>query len=919
MIMNVDFMYNHNTSEDATMQEIGSPSHLLRNCGALGKLLLLGIAFNLLLTAPVLAAEAQAQNTGQGTTEQGTTEEAAKDATEESTEGAAEGQVYKLGAVEVQSRDDQPGQTTLSGEFLKLVPAATGTVTDSLRGQSFIQFDQSSRSAATGGEIAPPRVSIRGSKHYENNFMINGVSNNNNINPAGLPSDTAHSTQPSGEAQNLFLDTSLLKSIEVHTEYVPAQYGGFTGGVINAKIRDARTDRWHIMAHYRHNSDSWTRFHYSKTQEENKDLSTTAELQPRFKHHQFSASLDGPIGENLGLLLFYGRKQSDIPLHSGYTLTPSNPNNREKRDQERLNENYMVRLNLNNIDNFKASLTGIYAPYEHQLFSPQWRDSDYQMESGGYTLMLETENTFSFGKLSNTINYQRNELSRTADSNLLNSWRYRPTNAYANWVNLNASGNVPAIAQAIAYEGGQGDYTQDKTSIGWQGMMEFDTFGPEMFRNSIKAGVEYEHVYVKGKRGAYTAFTGNATTSFSGTLPTVTDKSQGWIAGEQWATAKTEGLEVSRKKSFNSAAAFIEDTIAIGRLTLRPGLRVSTESITGNVDIAPRSFVNLDVLGDNMLNIYGGYNRYYGGHILGYATHIPITTESYTRGAWDASWVLGSSSRNLKNKLGDLDTPYSDEFGVGASLDVWDTLFKIDLVKRNHRDQLRSKIEYPNGTATPQVTYLNNSGASDYWGLTFALEKEYDLGWAGRHTSAFSATRSMLDSNSFDQTAAFSSNADTSDHPTSPAARFSSTYTTYNGSIISLTDMPASNYNAPWVVSYTHTAKFWDDRLRLMGVVRYDVGGKGIARVGNNGLLAPDGLPTQSYEMKRYRDSVNVDVVGEFDVLDYAEHKLTFAIEAYNVFNRKNDTSVYGGETMTNANQTYGLGRQLWGSVRYEF
>ncbi|MDR3175372.1 MAG: Plug domain-containing protein, partial [Desulfovibrio sp.] len=211
--------------------------------------------------------------------------------------------MYRLEEVQVREDDDHPGATTLDRNFIKLAPSATGTVTDALRGKSNIQFDQNSRSGALGGEIAPPRISIRGSKHYENNFTLNGVSNNSNMNPGGLyHGEAAAATgQPRGEAQNLFLDRSLLESITVYSENISAEYGGFTGGVVDAKLRDARMDRWHVMGKYRHTNDLWTKMRFTEDQSLDRENSSTADLQPKFRKHEYSASFDGPLFENLGV------------------------------------------------------------------------------------------------------------------------------------------------------------------------------------------------------------------------------------------------------------------------------------------------------------------------------------------------------------------------------------------------------------------------------------------------------------------------------------------------------------------------------------------------------------------------------------------------------------------------------------------
>ncbi|MDR1460518.1 MAG: Plug domain-containing protein [Campylobacteraceae bacterium] len=193
----------------------------------------------------------------------------------------------------------------VNGEKIANTPTPTNSITDALRSNSNIQFSQNSRSSARGGEIAPPKVSIRGSMHYENNFMINGVSNNNNINPGGLENN-AFSDFPSSEAQSLFLDTSLVDSISVYTEAISAEYGSFTGGVVDAKLKNAQMDRWHMMSNFRYTKDSWAKYHLSETQK-NTAYATNERYQPEFNKYEYNVAFNGPVNDYLGLILSYGK------------------------------------------------------------------------------------------------------------------------------------------------------------------------------------------------------------------------------------------------------------------------------------------------------------------------------------------------------------------------------------------------------------------------------------------------------------------------------------------------------------------------------------------------------------------------------------------------------------------------------------
>jgi hypothetical protein len=45
----------------------------------------------------------------------------------------------------------------------------------------------------------------------------------------------------------------------------------------------------------------------------------------------------------------------------------------------------------------------------------------------------------------------------------------------------------------------------------------------------------------------------------------------------------------------------------------------------------------------------------------------------------------------------------------------------------------------------------------------------------------------------------------------------SAIHVTYNGKLILLDELPAAQFNSPWVVTYTHSAQMGDN-LRLNGV-----------------------------------------------------------------------------------------------------
>lgn len=857
------------------------PNHLLLTSGYLTLSVMLG------LSAPVMAdSPSLSENTTSKTDDKNTNSQTQQDRAFELT------YQEELAPISVFGSRYDFGQTVLNQGLLNILPSASGTITDTLRGESSVQFDSASRSGTQGGEITPPKVSIRGARHYENNFMINGVSNNNRMNPGGYNSTQAFGTQPVGDSQSLFIDTDLLDSVTLQSENISAAYGDFTGGVVDAKLRDARADRWHAMGKLRHTRNQWAQQHFTEDEQSALDRANSANpgnLQPRFKRYDYTLSVDGPLSDSAGLMFSYNRKESTIPLYVLYE-NYSGVKNREA-DQTRLNETYLVRFNTVGNERFKGSVTAIYSPYTSSLFTGSNKDTNYDIDGGGKNIILDGETKLSFGLLKNSLSLQRNELSRHTDSNTFYQWRF-VRGGQANW---SANGT-------LANEGTYGDYEQTNNVIELKNSLKLNPFGPESFLNTVHIGGDFTYNEFLAKQEGYTLYSQAVLNANA-----VGDRNNGVLAGEQYTRRKLVQEGGKRNTYTSSAAFFVEDTIDIQRVTVRPGVRMSYDNITDNLDVAPRFFANYDLFGDESVNVYSGYNRYYGSQIMAYAMTFPTEYKIYSRTSSTGPWVPSSTTSLAGNGLGELETPYSDEISGGIKINAYDSLFRIEGVQRQHRKQIRS--ESNSNSDSLYRTVYNNSGTTDYWGLTLGVERSVDLGNAGKHTGNLSATRSMTRSNSTDYNSSFSADTATSSR--------SSSYVEYNGQLIKFQDMPANNFNNPWVVSYTHTASFWQDRLRLGSIVRYEQGGKGIALVSNNGQIAPDGLATKVYKQKNIKDGVNIDLSVDFDVIKHKDHTLTLNLEVLNLADRINPYDV--GTSNSSNTASYQMGRQFYAGIKADW
>jgi hypothetical protein len=774
------------------------------------------------------------------------------------------------------------------------ITTPTRSITDALRSDSKVQYTQNYRSSVRGGEIAPPKISIRGSQHYENNFLINGVGNNNNIAPGGMESNNPEGFA-SGEAQSLFIDASLVERIDTYTEAISAEYGGFTGGVVDAKLKNARKDGWHVMTNFRYTKDSWAKFHLTDAQKD-MEYPTSESYQPKFNKYEYAMALDGPVNEHFGLLVNYGLQRSKIPLYSGYNMVrPDNSTYKEHRTQYRENENYLIRVNTFDFDDFKADLTAIYASYTQQLFRANVKESDYTVENGGYDVIYNMQNALHVGVLESTLSYKYSHSGINDAEYYGYTWRTTP-NGIINWNSSNSN----------AQWGSRGTSDITKSDIGLKSSLHLDEIDVGEAIHTIKLGVEAE--YTKAKLD----FKGGITFSgpeLNGTAVGSVD--DGIISGEQYAKSKMEYLPVERSKNYYTAALFLEDTIRYDRYTFRPGIRISTDSLTDNIDVAPRLFANADIFDDQFLNVYGGYNRYYGTQILAYAVYA-YQANSYSRANWDEPWNLGPAYPSLY-EYKHLKTPYSDEFSIGTSVNFDDSLLKLDYVNRQYKDQIKSRYIYGGAAGSTTFNYFNtNDGKTDYWGVTLTASKNYNIG-SSKHISELSATRSDTKSNIIGFRG-FDSNVREHGNPVS------ATHVTYNGKLMLLDELPAAQFNSPWVVAYTHSDNVADN-LRIKGVAWYQKGGEGLKLVNaNGGENDPAGLTTRVFETKNYGDVFNVDLAAHYD-LKFGKNMMTFGVEILNLLNRKNDASMTGnsGSFDTPFVEEYAMGRQFYASFRYEY
>ncbi|PLV63050.1 Plug domain-containing protein, partial [Erwinia sp. B116] len=255
------------------------------------------------------------------------------------------------------------GTQILTKEQIARMPTQNGTITELLKHNPNVRFANTTDSSNTPGEIAPENVSFHGEKFYNNNFMIDGLSNNNTINPGANggelsndPDGFSPTDLPAGGTQSYWINSELVEQLEVFDSNVSAKYGDFTGGVVDARLKDPDLEKSSGKISYRTTRDAWTRYHIDEAIGEDFYSATKHTYQPKFKKEFYSFSANQPLSDKAGFIFAYNRQKSTIPFYQSAL--------EEWDDQTRLAETYLLKGTYlaDNGDIFR--LTGMYSPHE---------------------------------------------------------------------------------------------------------------------------------------------------------------------------------------------------------------------------------------------------------------------------------------------------------------------------------------------------------------------------------------------------------------------------------------------------------------------------------------------------------------------------------------------------------------------------
>ena len=794
----------------------------------------------------------------------------------------------------VADRERKQGETIIDRRTIEAMPAGNGDITSLLKIHPNVQFDNGQLSSKNPGEIDPANISINGARHWQNLFMLDGLNMNNDIDPGATTND--HDEVP-GRSQGLAIDTDLLEAITVYDSNVPASYGGFNGGVVEATTRKPTQElRGKISAQMARSS--WTRYHIDKDDPDYDEFEAGfgSGNQPEFSKLITRASLEGHLTENFGLLGSFSRKESTIPTRN-FGLSHTSDIATDEQDQKRRIDNYFLKATWRINDDWDMDLSLTHAPEINRGYGSNAIDSEYELKQGGESLSARLRWNAPWARVEQTFNWSSLENSRRSETDYMMLWRSATDKTWS--------------STAFASQGTHGDIEQQQDSLGYKLVADWNSFSTFGIQHSWQTGLELskQKVHYERPQPHYSYGVGNLNNRSCNGDP--------WCAPGQtannWQGQYASSLSITEGKigfTTHSWGLFVQDEMRYKRLTVRPGVRMDADDYMDQTTVSPRLAINFDVFGDARTQLSAGANRYYGRNLSTYRLRdgIAAMQTSYTRNAPGAEW---NKTRQAPNgaKFSQLDIPYNDELMLGISHIQWDTEFSLKYVDRKGRDLVSrawgQHIGQPSDDtsllASNYYTYYNG-GESD--AQTYSLTVTPLKPWSAWGTQ----THAQL---ILDWTDVVSSGL--SDYTSNIGILYvGDPIIQYEGSFMRYSERPADNYNRPWTLRLHTSTHVPNLNLTWSNFLRYREGYTRMAATGK--FTDYQGTAVRVWEETDYSAALTWDTRLAWEQ-PLAQHQAVFVnLDVSNVLDK-----VIVSNANSNGIPTYEVGRQFMVEVGYRF
>ena len=764
----------------------------------------------------------------------------AQEENDEDTESSAEQDDAIVLPITVQTTviDEPPGTEIYSEQIIRNAPVGQRDLADLLQLNTAVDFSRESNLSAGSASLRPAEIAIHGQPYYQNLFLIDGTDTTNDLNPGakglsvgGDLFSTPSLVAPIGGSspQGYYIDTSLLKQVVVYDSNVSAEFGGFTGGVVSAELKEP-SDEPYIKLSYGLQLDEWEKYHLTED-----DINAADKYRgvytPDYQKHDLGISVSRKLSENIGIVVGYTRRYSEFLQEY-------------EDDADVINEIYYEDVLDNLVGKVSTfwgesplSVSFRYSNRSHDGLTSTTYTGLFQKDHEGSGLTASLLPSRFEGRLKLDLSYDR--LSDILDS---------VSNHFVYHEYLEGSG-------ISRFAGAFGDTNQRQARLSFKPTFSFDEWQIGRTTHEINVGGEMrrtESYYERPDTIIYEQYYCIRDNGRMGCRDMDGDGRSS--AGDEFLNRRFFYHAGKVELEYQEISAFIEDSIDIGVYELRIGLRGDWGSFLDNFDVSPRVVLVSDVPWFENTTLTYGLSRYYGRSFLRYELNDAIYgwRESYlnlTRPRGRPGEEIPCSISIFENcthlfydnrtGAADLKTPYSDEVSIAWAQPIlgWNTKTKV--IARAGRDGVtRDRID--------GLYYYRNNGKSYTRSIGISLDQEVPFKLANSETR-FSIGLSYRDSKNNRQ----------SDDAYDESIDNEIIY--YKGKLIGFSQLPAWDYNIPYGVRAHAVTTIEKWNIEMMNFFNIKTGGT-VARDSREDYTDPvTGLEFDIYADRKFDNLITLD------------------------------------------------------------
>lgn len=547
---------------------------------------------------------------------------------------------------------------TLSSDEISKTPTSNGNITDYLRSNPHIRYENSDQNGFQRGEIKPENISINGADPNQTAYFVDNVNINNDLAIDNSIFDGAMQVVPGiSHTQAYFFDATMLSKVEVQDSNISASLGGFMGGAVIAKTKQySGTDS--IKLKYRTTNSSWAKMEAGDSVQKilkqvRPDDSGAAELQPKYNKQTFNILAEKRLNDNLGMVFGYSRRTSSIEQNRliGFNEKSNNKAQLDKQNHQRLSDNLLLNFNWTPQEKERIELGLRYSNYkELKYFKENINNnvSDYHQALG---TTLAWVHSFDSGVWTNTLAYDRFKDKRKSSSNNIET----------------TSVSDEYGEQLYNFEkGGHGNsrLTQDNLHFSTEYVM--DPFYLASTEHSISIGGIYQATKYQFYRPQ----------DVHSKIILSTLQSDGTMDSSDPIESTTSKGRV--KTSYQNIAIYAEDLIKWRKFEFRPGIRIERDDYLKNNNIAPRFVASYRPWDNTGFTL--GLNRYYGRSFASLKLANRILK------------INDDSTRKHQN-FSSLKSPYADELSLSFDQNMGNLALKLGYIHRDNKNRIILKRE----------------------------------------------------------------------------------------------------------------------------------------------------------------------------------------------------------------------------------